>query len=256
MAVLLRTVGIASRVITGFRGAQFNQINSSYIVRASDAHSWVEAYIPGAGWTAFDPTPAGDAPVVNFWTRAQLYLDAGREFWREWIINYDAGHQQALSVAGIRQGRHGVSTFRLWAASFYQRMMRAARRVHRAATNDPVRLLRPALILLSVVLLIALPLAAFRLHSLWRAASPLLSPHSAASIFYLRMTRRLARKGYRRAPSQTPAEFAASIADPALRQSVLRFITAYEHARFGGSTAAAAQLPALLQQLRNIPVRP
>jgi hypothetical protein len=135
-------------------------------------------------------------------------------------------------------------------------MLRAARRVHRAATNDPIRLLRPALMLLSVLLLIALPLAAFRLYSRWRAASPLLSPHSAASIFYLRMTRRLARKGYRRSPSQTPGEFAASIADPALRQSVLRFISAYESARFGGSTSAASQLPALLQQLRDIPARP
>ena len=57
MAVLLRTVGIPSRIITGFRGAQFNQINSTYIVRASDAHSWVEAFIPGAGWIAFDQLP-------------------------------------------------------------------------------------------------------------------------------------------------------------------------------------------------------
>ncbi len=251
MAVLLRTVGIASRVVTGFRGAQFNQINSSYIVRASDAHSWVEAYIPGAGWTAFDPTPAGDASVTNLWTRSQLYMDAAREFWREWIINYDAGHQQALSVAGVRQGRHGITAFRLWAAGIYQRMLRSARRVHRAATEDPIRLLRPALILIVVLLTIALPMAAIRLRSRWRAASPLISPHSAASIFYLRMVRRLARKGYRRSPAQTPAEFAASITDPALRQSVLRFNSAYERARFGGSTAAAAQLPALLQQLRK-----
>ena len=155
MAVLLRSVGIASRIITGFRGAQFNQINSSYIVRASDAHSWVEAYIPGAGWTAFDPTPAGDASVTNLWTQSQLYLDAAREFWREWIINYDAGHQQALSVASVRQGRRGIAGFRLWVASLYQRLLRAARRLHHAATSDPVRLLRPAVIL--VVFLLALP---------------------------------------------------------------------------------------------------
>ncbi len=70
------------------------------------------------------------------------------------------------------------------------------------------------------------------------------------------MTRRLARRGYLRAPAQTPSEFAASIDDPALREAVLRFTAAYEHARFGGSTTAAATLPALLDQLRNIPTCP
>ena len=69
------------------------------------------------------------------------------------------------------------------------------------------------------------------------------------------MIRRLARMGYRRLPTQTPSEFAASISDPSLRQSVLRFTSAYERARFGGSTAAAAQLPALLQQLRKTTAR-
>ena len=222
MAVLLRTVGIPSRIITGFRGAQFNQLNSTYIVRASDAHSWVEAYIPGAGWTAFDPTPAGNAPVANLWSRSQLYLDAAREFWREWIVNYDAAHQQALSVAGVRQTRHGITT------------SAAGRRPATSACStapagfigrhpDPQRLLRPALILL-----IAAPAhrpahGGLRLRRRWRAASPLISPLSAAAIFYLRMVRRLARKGYRRSPAQTPAEFAASITDPALREAVLRF---------------------------------
>ena len=65
------------------------------------------------------------------------------------------------------------------------------------------------------------------------------------------MTRRLARRGYPRAPAQTPFEFAASIADPSLREAVLRFTDAYERARFGGSEAAAALLPGLLDQVRN-----
>jgi hypothetical protein len=65
----------------------------------------------------------------------------------------------------------------------------------------------------------------------------------------------LARRGYSRAPAQTPAEFARSITDPALREAVLRFTDAYQHARFGGSTTEAATLPALLDELRNLPTR-
>ena len=70
------------------------------------------------------------------------------------------------------------------------------------------------------------------------------------------MTRRLARRGYRRSPAQTPSEFAATIEDPPLRDAVLRFITAYELARFGDSSSAAASLPALLDQVRNSLARP
>ncbi len=124
MAVLLRTVGIPSRIITGFRGAQFNQLNSNYIVRASDAHSWVEAYIPGAGWTAFDPTPASDASGRQPSGAAPSSTSTRRsEFWREWIVNYDAGHQQALTLAGVRQTRNGFAEFRRWAARQYHRML-------------------------------------------------------------------------------------------------------------------------------------
>jgi transglutaminase-like putative cysteine protease len=254
MAVLLRSIGIPSRVITGFRGAQFNKVNDNYIVRASDAHSWVEAYISGAGWMSFDPTPAGTAPVTSFWSRSQLYLDAAREFWREWVVNYDAAHQQALSVSSIRQTRSRVADFRLWARRQYHRMLQTARKVHYAATHDPKRLLRPALICLILVLLVALPLAVRHVRTLLRASSPSASRRSAATIFYMRMSRRLARRGYLRAPAQTPAEFAGSIPDPALREAVLLFTSAYERARFGGSSSAAANLPALLEQIRNTPL--
>jgi len=39
MAVMLRSIGIPSRVVNGFSGGEFNDITSEYVVRASDAHS-------------------------------------------------------------------------------------------------------------------------------------------------------------------------------------------------------------------------
>ncbi|MGA2963689.1 MAG: DUF3488 and transglutaminase-like domain-containing protein, partial [Candidatus Korobacteraceae bacterium] len=88
MAVMLRTVGIPSRIVTGFRGGELNNLTGSYIIRARDAHAWVEAYIPNWGWLAFDPTPAGDT-LPTRWSKLQLYLDAASEFWRDWVVNYD-----------------------------------------------------------------------------------------------------------------------------------------------------------------------
>ncbi len=67
MAVMLRTLGIPSRVVNGFRSDEFNDLTGNYVVRAKDAHAWVEAYFPGYGWQTFDPTPAGASGTPQGW---------------------------------------------------------------------------------------------------------------------------------------------------------------------------------------------
>ncbi len=65
MAVMLRTIGVPSREVNGFLPGEYNDLAGDYIVRASDAHSWVEAYFPGIGWTTFDPTPPGTRSILR-----------------------------------------------------------------------------------------------------------------------------------------------------------------------------------------------
>lgn len=57
MAVMLRTLGIPSRVTTGYSAHERNPVTGYYEVRVIDGHAWVEAKIPGAGWVSFEPTP-------------------------------------------------------------------------------------------------------------------------------------------------------------------------------------------------------
>lgn len=57
MALMLRTVGIPSRVAVGYAPGRFDTGSDRWEIVDRDAHSWVEAYLPGAGWVAFDPTP-------------------------------------------------------------------------------------------------------------------------------------------------------------------------------------------------------
>ena len=64
MGLMLRMVGIPSRVVSGFAPGSLDQERGGYEVRDTDAHSWVEVYFRGIGWVTFDPTPAA-APAAS-----------------------------------------------------------------------------------------------------------------------------------------------------------------------------------------------
>jgi transglutaminase-like putative cysteine protease len=57
MALMLRMIGIPTRVAAGFSPGSYNRDTEEYRVRDLDAHSWVEVYFTGIGWVPFDPTP-------------------------------------------------------------------------------------------------------------------------------------------------------------------------------------------------------
>ncbi|WP_397540147.1 transglutaminaseTgpA domain-containing protein [Rummeliibacillus pycnus] len=59
MVVMLRTLGIPARWVKGFSEGDeviSNDDTHHFIVTNNNAHSWVEAYLPGVGWMAFEPT--------------------------------------------------------------------------------------------------------------------------------------------------------------------------------------------------------
>jgi transglutaminase-like putative cysteine protease len=57
MALMLRMIGIPSRVAAGFSPGSYNSDTGEFRVRDLDAHSWVEVFFTGIGWVTFDPTP-------------------------------------------------------------------------------------------------------------------------------------------------------------------------------------------------------
>ena len=57
MALMLRMIGIPSRIAAGFHTGAYDSSSRTYRVSALDAHSWVEVYFTGIGWVPFDPTP-------------------------------------------------------------------------------------------------------------------------------------------------------------------------------------------------------
>ncbi len=62
MAVMLRSIGIPSRVVNGYLAQSYNPVTGFYEVRAFDGHAWVEGYVDGIGWMTFEPTAAYPVP--------------------------------------------------------------------------------------------------------------------------------------------------------------------------------------------------
>lgn len=59
MGDMLRSLGIPTRLVNGFGPGAYDEKVGKYVVRESDAHTWVESYFPGYGWIPFEPTPDG-----------------------------------------------------------------------------------------------------------------------------------------------------------------------------------------------------
>jgi len=252
MTVMLRTLGIPARLVNGFRGGEFNSVTGSYIVRERDAHSWVEAYFPRYGWITFDPTPAGTSAALSTWNRAGLYLDALREFWREWVINYDFAHQLALSNDVAVRGRRWTDLSQLWLRERYAALLERARGAETQAERSPGRTVGLALTATAILMLL---LNLRRLRQMARvrrlARNPAAAPQAAASIWYERMLRQIGRRGWRKLSEHTPQEFVKTIGDPQIRGPVAAFTDHYERARFGGSADDAQALPEIYEAIRK-----
>jgi protein-glutamine gamma-glutamyltransferase len=252
MAVMLRTLGIPSRVVNGFRSDEFNDLTGNYVIRAKDAHTWVEAYFPGYGWHTFDPTPGGSAGTPQGWGRVALYLDAMASFWREWIVSYDSSHQYVLGQTAMNRTRNLWEGGRNWTRSHYEAMLAWARRSQRHVQHAPGRWALTGLgIALALVFLANLRRIGRVLHETRLRAHPERSPEQAAAMWYKRMTRAVARNGVKRSAAQTPQEFVKEIENAGLRARVARFTEVYESARFGNSPPDAQRLPELYEAVES-----
>ncbi len=56
MGDMLRSLGIPTRLVSGFGPGTYDAGVNGFIVRSEDAHNWVEAYFPNYGWIQFEPT--------------------------------------------------------------------------------------------------------------------------------------------------------------------------------------------------------
>lgn len=190
LTAMLRTQGIPSRVVLGFRGVD-DLGDGQYVVRQSNAHSWVEVLVQRPGpdgvprrhWLTLDPTPGEDVALrdLSGWGRFWYGVrQSGAEFWRNFVTEYNPRQQEALwrQLASIFSFDRSGLALAGWLAAG------------------------------------CLPLAII-LAWQWRgrrqpsATTPL---HHAEAAFYLRLLAIAARRcRLRPLPTQTPLEFAEAL---------------------------------------------
>ena len=128
--VLMRAMGVPARIVTGYQGGEFNEVDGYWVVRQSDAHAWAEVWQAGkqdgstlGSWVRVDPTSAvapqridsmqrlsapsgafGDA-IASLWTNTlgnsgynpllqlRAVWDAVNNTWNQKILNYTEATQ-------------------------------------------------------------------------------------------------------------------------------------------------------------------
>jgi transglutaminase-like putative cysteine protease len=221
---LMRAAGIPARMVAGYLGGELNPFGKYLVVRQSDAHVWVEVYLPGRGWVRTDPTLAvapqrveqGMAavlppeerstldsfsalgPLAKYWTNLRFAWDVVNMKWNRWVLGYSTTRQKSLfAKIGIKAGtRKGLAA--------------------------AVVLATAAMGFISL----------FYFFSLSKKAA---AEQDAVQKSYLAFCAKLTRRGFARKPSQGPLDYAwmVTAARRDLKTSVLDIVNLYIRLRYG-----------------------
>ena len=232
MTVMLRTQGIAARVVNGFLPGEYNSAAGAFTVRQSDAHSWVEVYFPETNaWVSFDPTPAaGKIEPVSSGLTAQLgkYAEAFELLWFQYVVGYDRQEQRTLATSLHSQ----VSKYQRVVTNALSGLQALSRRESRGTL-----LVAAAVLVLVLILFIGSRLKRNGWFDLRGSNRERDSARSAIE-FYERLIKLLEERGLKRTPDQTPLEFAGAIS-----LSEAGVITdAYNRVRFGKQSLSSREV--------------
>ncbi|MFZ4573027.1 MAG: transglutaminaseTgpA domain-containing protein [Phycisphaerales bacterium] len=101
LAGMCRSIGIDARVVAGYVATQFDPDLQAYVVRASNAHAWVEANISGGVWRTFDATPPADfdrlhGPPQSVLLRLSRMFGDLEDVWASRVVSFDQTTQARL----------------------------------------------------------------------------------------------------------------------------------------------------------------
>ncbi len=234
LAMMLRSVGIPSRVCIGYKTVAFTKGSEGYMVRQSDAHSWVEVYIspialPGnltqapfanhwrkGGWLRLDATPEQEADMLRgFSMSLSDWIHAVQIFWQNYVMNMDGSKQSSMIYEPFRQLFETVKNAaqtNQWSeigSSILQRYQEIFVQI-RAGTirqTDIFLIVLPLAILFGGIYVLV-RLGVLRLFRRLLIPLDVQERKRQASVdFYVQMERLLSKVSLQRRPSETQQEF-------------------------------------------------
>lgn len=256
MAILLRAVGVPTRLVNGFLTGEYNPVGNNYIIRQSDAHSWVEVYVPGRGWNEFDPTPPDPNPrEMNLATQLSMYVDAAQLFWNSYVLIYDLGAQIQMFRSAQDLIQSIQTTMRGRADDWVGRGQLVSDRL-----MERIRKWVEAGWFWGLIALAVLSIVAFnhrrqirvRLR-IWRVrrGRGVVGDDVVAHMFY--RAANLAERGHgKRSPVQTWREWIIGLQDPDRRSILTRALEIFEKSKYGRMPVSAAEFRLLEETIREL----
>jgi len=256
LAVMLRAVDVPTRVVTGFKGADYNETGGYYQVRELLAHSWVEAYIQAEDrWQALDPSPNDLREQVvdqnrSPWQRVSEFVDAASNAWATHFVGYSNLEQREALLRFLRD---------FWAV-----VVDALENLFVGLPQNFFRLdfwtsLRGVWALATAAFLVWITRLTWRLLVRLRNRVPAFRRGPSTWPLFRDWTRLVERLGFRRRPAETPREFALRVADELnghgrlspFEQVHAAVVDAFYAARYGAREAPPETLRRLQQDVRE-----
>lgn len=263
LALMIRSVGIPARIVTGFKGGEA-LADGTLNVEKRYSHVWVEAWIDHRKWMTFDATPEdGRAESVfaigakrNLWTTMTSRL-AG--IWESNVLDISYERQDDVFYQPLRDLLKAAMAF---AREFWTSPQTSLATIVRLVIDPRNWMTVPGATLLAVLILLLHIVRRKAPFRFWRRKRQVDSVDSRQCIeFYERFVRLMKAHGRVRDPSQTQGEFVAEMndfllgyTDASLDNGLQPISKLFYYVRFGGGTLTmreSAEVENLLSRLER-----
>jgi len=269
LALMLRSLDIPSRIVSGFKGGIWNESGRYLEVQQRHAHVWVEAFIDNE-WVTLDATPAAERQELLAEMTAEPSLAARlRSFfvsaWHDFVLNMSLSQQRKYLYEPLRDALRELwdelASARGAAGGWFTWLKEMLANPDRWFSWQGGAVAFVLMLLLSG--LVALIRAGIRWFRQWKQARSIEEDRNRYRVeFFDRFARLMAQQGLRQELAQTQQEFAnealvvlgEKLQGDGLRKTPEALAEAFYRVRFGSQSLTNAELAQLSERLNELEV--